>query len=108
MQTDTDYFTVGDHVFIANAIKDARDAAQMVTRIAPLRHPLHRDAARLLAALEQLRAGLDNVLWRQVPDRLDPRDMTGQVYAGDERFKPRGYEPPEAHRDAFSPWTVER
>lgn len=96
-----------DHVAIGNSIKDAQEEILIVTRHTPEDSGAHQEAMAALASLERLRTKLDNLMYQQFGDHLDPRGLRPLVYFTDVRFRMRRDDPQGHAQDAFILWAVE-
>jgi hypothetical protein len=90
---------------LSNLLKDLRCSVTYLLRRTSMTSKLGRDAMATVTALDRLRDGLDDWLYRQAPPGRDPRHIRQSVYYGDQHFHLRFYDPAEIETDVFASWT---
>lgn len=97
--------TIDDHMHLSNLLKDLRCSVAYLLRRTSMTSKLGRVAMAAVVALDRLRDGLDDWLYRQAPPCRDPRHIRQSVYCGDQHFHLRSYDPEEIETDVFASWT---
>lgn len=97
--------TIDDHMHLSNLLKDLRCSMAYLLRRTSMTSKLGRDAMAAVAALDRLRDGLDDWLYRQAPPSRDPRRLAPNVYFVEQHFHQRSADPAEMETDVFASWT---
>jgi hypothetical protein len=97
--------TIDEHLELGNALNDVREAISRVLMRLPSSSKQSRRARRVINAIDDFRSVMDDQLCKQVPEALDPRKLTLQVYFSRSRLK-RGTLNTNDHdvADAFKDW----
>jgi hypothetical protein len=96
--------TLGAHIRLAAALKDARRSLAREIPAFPATGALSRKILDYQRATDALRSELEDQLCALVPAKRDPRRLTIRLYFGNARLIPRYQPPDDPTDDAFAGW----